>query len=138
MGDPSERRQRTLRLQERVFTFTCTVLQKCPSTSPDIRVREVWRQLVRAAMGTSGNLEEADESSSAAELVCKLKIALREAKEARRWLRLLRECRLHRDTEIAPLEQEAGELSAIFATIVLKVRRRLAAEGHGRARSKLG
>lgn len=76
-------------------------------------------------MGASGNLEEADESSSAREFVCKLKIALREAKEARRWLRLLDACNLHRADVVEPLAQEAGELAAIFATIVLKVKRRL-------------
>jgi four helix bundle protein len=85
----------------------------------------VWRQLVRAATGVSANLEEADESSSASEFVYKLKIALREAKEARRWLRLLAACDLHRADLLEPLEQEAGELAAIFATIVLKVKRRI-------------
>ena len=97
-----------------------------------MRAREVWRQLVRAAMGASGNLEEADEASSGAEFVCKLKIALRETKEARRWLRLLRVCDLHSADAIAPLETEAGERAAIFATIAVKVRRRLAAEQHHR------
>lgn len=77
-------------------------------------------------MGVSGNLEEADESSSEREFVCKLKIALREAKEARRWLRLLTVCGLQRADVIEPLAKEAGELAAIFATIALKVKRRIA------------
>jgi four helix bundle protein len=83
-------------------------------------------------MGTSGNLEEADEASSGPEFVVKLKIALREVKEAGRWLRLLRACELHQADVIGPLEQEAGELGAIFATIALKVRRRLADEERAR------
>ena len=76
-------------------------------------------------MGASGNLEEADEASSAAEFVCKLKIALREVKEAGRWLRLVRECDLGRAPAVVALEREAGELAAIYAAIVLKVKRRL-------------
>jgi four helix bundle protein len=125
MAEPSERRRRTLRLQERTFAFTVGVIRACPPAPQDLRVREIWRQLVRAAMGVSGNLEEADESSSAREFVCKLKIALREAKEAKRWLRLLVACDLHRASVVEPLTQEAGELAAIFATIVLKVKRRI-------------
>jgi four helix bundle protein len=78
-----------------------------------MRAREVWRQLVRAAMGAAGNLEEADEASSGADFVAKLKIALREVKEARRWLRLLRACEL-RPGNLSALEAEAGELAAIL------------------------
>ena len=77
-------------------------------------------------MGISSNLEEADEASSPADFVHKMKITLREAKEAARWLRLVRECRLDGHKGLTEWEREAGELTAIFATIVLKVKRRLA------------
>ena len=103
-----------------------------------MRAREIYRQLVRAAMGASDNLEEADEASSATEFVCKLKIALREVKEAGRWLRLVRECDLDRATAVVGLEREAGELAAIYAAIVLKVKRRLNDEREARARKPRG
>jgi four helix bundle protein len=90
--------------------------------------QEAWRQLVRAAMGASGNLEEADEASSPADFVAKMKIALREVREARRWLRLVESCQLDHYQRVRGADDEARQLAAIFATIVLNVRRRLAAE----------
>jgi four helix bundle protein len=86
-------------------------------------------------MGSSGNLEEADEASSDADFVNKMKIALRETKEARRWLRALRVCQLTGHDRVPGLEQEAGELAAIFAKIVLNVKARLAREKQAKLRN---
>jgi four helix bundle protein len=52
--------------------------------------RELWRQLVKAATSVSANLEEADEASSDADFIAKMKIALRETKETRLLIRFLK------------------------------------------------
>ena len=88
----------------------------------------MWRQLVRAAPSTSNNLEEADEASSDADFVAKMKIALREVKEARRCLRFLTQCKLASYETLGGLEDEARQIAAIFATIVINVKRRLEAD----------
>lgn len=88
-------------------------------------------------MGASGNLEEADEASSPADFVHRMKIALRETRESRHWLRALEACALTGHDRIDGLAQEAGELAAIFATIILNVRRRVDAQRlrqHGQSR----
>ena len=128
MSTPSPERLRTLQLQERTFAFMCGVLRACPRSIPDAASRALWSQLVRAAMGSSGNLEEVDEASSSADFIHKMKIALRETKEAWRWLRALRTCALDGHDRVAGFEQEARELSAIFATIVIKVQQRVERE----------
>jgi four helix bundle protein len=88
----------------------------------------VWRQLVRAADSTSNNLVEAEGASSDADFISKMRIALREAKESRTCLRKLRLGQLANAQAVIDrnLEQEADELAAIFATIIIKVERRLA------------
>jgi four helix bundle protein len=88
----------------------------------------LWQQLVRSGTGSSGNLEEADEASSDADFISRMKIALRETKESRRWLRALRACSLTGYDRVAGLEREAKELAAIFATIIIKVKRRVEEE----------
>jgi four helix bundle protein len=124
MPSPSPERQRTLRLHERVFTFASNVVRSAPASATDVARREIWRQLVRAATSASNNLEEADEASSTADFIAKMKIALREAKESRRCLRFVVECRLATHQEIAELVNEARQISGIFATIIINTKRR--------------
>jgi four helix bundle protein len=90
--------------------------------------RQVWGQLVRAADSTSNNLVEAEGASSDADFLSKMRISLREAKESRTCLRKIRLGPLANSSMAIDrgLEQEADELAAIFATIIIKVERRLA------------
>ncbi len=84
----------------------------------------MWRQLVKAAPSTSNNLEEADEASSTRDFIAKMKIALREAKESRRCLRFVANCRLANFDRIGGLEDEARQIASIFAAIVIKTKAR--------------
>ena len=128
MTNLSSARQRTIQLQQRTFDWMCGVLKACPKSVNDIASRELWRQLVRAALGSAGNLEEADEASSTRDFISKMKIALRETKESHVWLRALRACKLTGHERMEKLEDEARQLSLIFAKIVVKTKRRQKAE----------
>jgi len=101
----------------------------------DIPSNIVWGQLVRAADSASNNLVEADGASSDADFLHKMRIALREAKESRTCLRklLLGSLANHDEVGRLGLEQEADELAAIFATIIMNMERRLAANKGGRS-----
>jgi four helix bundle protein len=99
----------------------------------------VWNQLVRAADSVSNNLVEAEGASSDADFISKMRIALREAKESRTCLRKLTVGQLANAQAVIDrnLEQEADELAAIFATIIMKVERRLATSNAAFRRPKL-
>ena len=124
----SAERLRTLQLQNRVFQFATCVVGHCPHTVPHLAAREIWSHLVAAAVSTSNNLEEADEASSDADFVAKMKIALREVKEARRCMKFVMVCRLANGELLSDLEDEARQLAAIFATIIINTKRRLERE----------
>ena len=79
---------------------------------------------MRAATSCSNNLEEADEASSTADFIAKMKIALREAKESRRCLRFVVECSLAHHHKVAELADEARQISAIFAKIIINTKTR--------------
>jgi four helix bundle protein len=134
MKKQSPERQRTLQLQERVFTFACTVLTTCARSIPDLASREIWGQLVRAAPSASNNLEKADEASSTADFIATMKIALREAKESRRCLKFLLRCKLAHYERLGNLEDEARQISSIFATIIINTKERVKREKAERAR----
>ena len=134
MKPPSEKRKRTLALQNRAERFSVGVNSCCPEKPPNTPSRTVWEQLVAAADSVSNNLVEADGASSTADFIAKMQLTLREAKESTVCLAKLRRGRLagFEKTMELGLEEEAGELSAIFATIVLNVSRRVERERKNR------
>lgn len=99
----------------------------------------VWSQLVRAADSASNNLVEADDASSDADFLNKMRLALRETKEARTCIQKIKRAPLANAAELVrlELEEEADELAAIFATIIINMERRLAGRKAARSGSKL-
>jgi four helix bundle protein len=130
MKEPSEKRKRTLALQDRALEFTNAINISCPQRFTNTPSANAWDQLVRSGDGTSSNLVEADGASSNADFLSKMGIALREAKESRAQLAKIRMGRLdnHTITQERGLESEADQLSRIYATIILNMRLRLERE----------
>jgi four helix bundle protein len=124
----SEARMRNEKLQERTFAWAMQIVNLCPRRYRDDPSRTIWRQLIRAAPAASGNLDEADEASSDDDFVYRMRVALRETKEAKRWLRFIRACQLQHHERLGCLPDEARQLVLIFAAIVRNTERRLAME----------
>jgi four helix bundle protein len=77
-------------------------------------------QLVNAATSVGSNLEEARGAQSKADFHGRIRISLKEAREAYYWLRLLLESGAIRPSRIKPLVDEANEIVAILTTIAKK------------------
>ena len=139
MKEPSTKRKRTLALHDRAVRFSAGINACCPIQFSTFPSKVVWEQLVRAADSTSNNLVEADDASSDADFLSKMGIALREVKESRAALIKVRLGNLdhYQMTAERNLESEAGQLAAIFATIILNMRIRLDEERRtGRNKSR--
>lgn len=136
MKTPSDARKRTIALQERALKFTTGVNLACPGKFTNLPSATVWGQLVRAADSVSNNLVEAEDASSTADFLYKIELTLRETKESRVCLAKLRLGKLDAFERLASLEDEAGQLCAIFATIAIKVANRLQREGAARRRTR--
>jgi four helix bundle protein len=111
-------------IQERAFDFACEVvelydhLEKRTGSS-----RVLGKQLLRAATSVGANLEEADAAQSRPDFISKCGIALKEAREAHYWLRVMRRTRKIEDADRAEhLLVESNRLVAILTTIVRKTR----------------
>jgi four helix bundle protein len=128
MKTPSDARKRTLALQGRALRFSAGVNMACPRTFSDIPSATIWGQLVRSADSATNNLIEAEDASSTKDFLHKIKLALREAKEAKTCLQKLQMADLDGAAKTSGLEIEADELAAIFATIAVKVSNRLKLE----------
>lgn len=138
MKEPSSARQRTQALHERAIRFSTNVSQSFPDVHLNYPSKIVWEQLVRAADSTSNNLIEADNGSTDADFLNKMRLALREAKESKTCLTKIRLAPLANAARVIELglEREADELCAIFSTIITNMEIRLGEQRHARHKSR--
>ena len=130
MKEPSEARQRTLELHDRAIAFSNNINHPAPRAPSTIRATLSGDNSCGPATGTSNNLIEAGDGCTDADFLHRMRTALREAKESKACLKKIRlgpPANAARVLEFG-LEQEADELCAIYATIVLNVEKRLARE----------
>ena len=108
-------------LEERTLEFARSVrlfVKKLPHTLANV---EDARQLIRASGSVGANYIEANESLGKKDFLMHIRIARKEAKEARYWLRLLdtgSDAAINKDR--SDLIQETTELLLILSAIVRK------------------
>jgi four helix bundle protein len=111
-------------IRERLLLFACEVVsiaQKLHTRGPIAGALSV--QLVDAAVSAAANAEEADDASSNKDFRAKERISLREIKEARLRLRVLRRTGFL-DSSGDAVIQESEELRRIVSTIIRNNARR--------------
>ena len=111
--------QLTNNLSERLLNFAANVMKLISLLSKTYAGRHVGGQLFRSATSAGANYEEACGAESRADFVHKMQIVLKELKEARYWLLLIKKSELTKTPNIDQLIQEAGELSRIIAKSVV-------------------
>src|SRR5262245_34877023 len=107
--------QRKSDLRERMFDFACEVVafSQRLAKQPGV-LRDIALQLASAATSAGANLEEAKAAYSRRDFAAKNSISLKEIRESRYWLRLIRRCELAPVAEVEPLLDEAEELTAML------------------------
>jgi four helix bundle protein len=118
---PESGENRPYDLEERTFAFARDVRAFVKLLERTLANVEDARQVIRSSGSVAANYIEANEALSKKDFQMRIKIARKEAKESRLWLRLL-------DTESRPdasvlklkLQQEAQELMNILGAIFRK------------------
>lgn len=80
------------------------------------------RQLLRSGTSDGANYHEAYRARSRAEFIAKTGDSLRELEETSYWLELIGDAKICTDESIAPLKNEANELTAIFVTTLKRAK----------------
>ena len=93
------------------------MLKELPKTINNI---EDGKQLVKASGSIGANYIEANEKLGDKDFVMRLKIARKEAKEVRFWLRLLGDLNPNHRRQVETLIIEATELRKILSAIIKK------------------
>jgi len=112
---------KTYNLEERTFEFArdCRLfISKLPKTISNL---EDAKQLVRSSGSVGANYIEANEKLGEKDFKFRLKIARKEAKESRYWLRLLKPLNVRHSLNINGLIEEAEELRKILSAIINKI-----------------
>ena len=115
------------RYQERTYEFALAIVRLNRSLQGMSDMRITGNQVLRAGCSVGAHVEEAQSAHSKKDLIYRILIALREARETHYWLRLI-----HDSTQVAdvrPLIDEAEELKKILGAIGSKSR------GSARSRS---
>ena len=112
--------ERPYDLEDRTYLFAkeCRLyVQKLPKTISNI---EDGKQLIRSSGSVGANYIEANEKLGDKDLTFRLKIAGKEAKESKYWLRLLHELNPEFLVLSENLIYEVEELRKILSTIISK------------------
>lgn len=111
-------------LRNRTKAFASSIIRifiAVPMQREEVRV--LAKQMIRSGTSVAAHAREASRARSDSELCSKLDGLLQEADETQLWLELLIEDCLQNDESLKKAHAEAGEIIAIFTTIVSKVRR---------------
>ena len=109
-------------IDERTLRFACDVIRFVREVRCEPGIRGVIEQLAEAAGSIGANRDEASAASSRREFIRFNEIALRSAKESRRWLRICVETDIGPKKVATELHKEADEIARILAAIVIRAK----------------
>ncbi|MDO8663989.1 MAG: four helix bundle protein [Candidatus Liptonbacteria bacterium] len=108
-------------LEERTATFAKQIIRFCQQL-PKSKVNDpLISQIVRSSGSVGANYRDANEALGKKDLLHRLRIARKEAKETHYWLELIEVAERGFSEEIRILSTEAQELRNILSAIILKI-----------------
>ena len=105
-------------LEERLLEFSGQIIELVDALPNTRAANHIAGQLLRCGTSPYGNHGEVEAAESRRDFVHKLRVCLKELKETRRWLRLVRRAKFLPETNIAPALDETEQLIKIFFTSV--------------------
>ena len=119
------RKEATPNIQQRTedYAVRAVRLYQHLQEQPDRAGWIVGKQYLRAATSIGANVEEAQGAESRRDFVHKCRIARKEAREARYWLKILQRTELVAPERVRSLLDETGEIYAVLTAIIRKAER---------------
>jgi len=116
--------EKPLDLKYRTQQFALSMVRfyvQLPKTS---EAQILSKQVLRSGTSIGAHYREAWRAKSDADFISKMEGALQEADETSYWLELLRDAQIAKPEIALPLLNELNQITAIFVTIVKKVKSR--------------
>ena len=116
--------KRPFDLEERTTQFAKSVIRLCQNLPFNPINQRLVSQVVGATGSIGANYREANDALDEKDLLQRIRISRREAKESLHWLELILEANQSKRSEIQALQNEAIELKKILSSIIKKLERR--------------
>ena len=111
-------------LKKRTKDFAVRIIKLYSALPTSIEAQVLGKQLLRSGTSVGAQYREAQHAKSDADFVSKIEGSLQELEETMYWLELIEEMNLFPTEKLSLIRQETKELTAIFVTIVKKVKSR--------------
>ena len=111
-------------LKIRTKEFALRIIRLYPSLPKTTEAQVLGKQVLRSGTSVGAQYREAQRAKSDADFINKVEGSLQELDETAYWLELIRDCGMIPAEKLNPLSKETDELTAIFVTIVKKVKAR--------------
>ena len=111
-------------LRSRTKTFALRIIRLYVSLPKTTEAQVLGKQVLRSGTSVGAHYREAQRAKSDADFISKVEGGLQELDETAYWLELLVESKIVAERKLAALMKEADELTAIFVTIVNKMKRK--------------
>ena len=104
-------------IEDRLVAFAVMVMDLVDGLSGTRASRHVADQLIRCGTSPAANYGEAQGAESRKDFIHKMKVALKELRETRVWLRIMK-IRSMAQSDLGPILEECEELLCIFNTSI--------------------
>ena len=111
-------------LRQRTKQFALLVVRLYAALPKTTEAQVLGKQVLRSGTSVGANFHEAYRARSESEYIAKIGDCLKELEETAYWLDLLAEAEIASNDTLAPPKGECNELTAIFVTIVRKMKAR--------------
>jgi len=115
-------------LSDRLVDFAVEVIKIVDALPKTVAGKHVGGQLIRAGTSGGSNYEEACGAESRPDFAHKMSIVLKELKETRFWLRLIRRTKMLDLKYTDPVLDECEQLCAIVAKSIITTKQRRASK----------
>lgn len=105
-------------LVDKSFKFAIRVVNLYKHLSNNKKEYILSKQLLKCGTSIGANINEAQEGQSRADFISKLSIALKEARETKYWIELLKETNYLTDKEANSILKDLVELIKLLVTII--------------------
>ncbi|MGD9126328.1 MAG: four helix bundle protein [Planctomycetia bacterium] len=105
-------------LEERLIDFAVRIIKLSDSLPKTDVGHHIRKQVLRSGTSPAPNYGEAQSAESRNDFIHKMKLALKELRETKIWLRMIIQADLLPSTRLEPLLQENEELISIFVTSI--------------------
>jgi len=112
-----------IRLDERTMNYSIAVRRFVKSLNKDLYTQSDILQLIRSSGSVGANYIEANECLSKKDFIYRIKICLKEAKESRYWLKIIKNSYKYDNVEgLNYLIDESTQIIRIFSSIINKLK----------------